>query len=303
MFTCKTEAQTLLIIASSLLTSAWLSSPVYAAPPNVNTQYLWYTAYLTSVACGQTCHAVGVGSANEPIVVADIGGNNVVEPVSNTAGSLILYGIACPPSPANQSCYAVGSIQQGTIPNTVNTGVVVPITSSASGDTLGSLVSIPGTTNLSAIACPSDSTCYAVGSSTGGNVEPVLVALPVPGLSGPKVQRVTTSGSVGGLESEGIVLQGIACPDTTVCNAVGGDLLGPPGGGTTDYGIIVRFETPSLNVIEATVDGSAAPLSGIACLSTDTCYAAGSLRKTFNRALLSHWSTGALETRKRIVRP
>ena len=105
----KIQTGRLLVIAAELFVSVWLSSRLQAAVLNVATQNLPYGASLVGVACGQTCHAIGSSSALGTIEIADIGGKNLIQPVSTPDGALTLYGIACPPAPENQTCYTVGS--------------------------------------------------------------------------------------------------------------------------------------------------------------------------------------------------
>jgi hypothetical protein len=73
----KFDTRKLLVMASPILTLAWLPGPIEAAAPDVIIQFPDKTANLTGVACGQTCHAVGIGLLPELVVVADIGANKV----------------------------------------------------------------------------------------------------------------------------------------------------------------------------------------------------------------------------------
>lgn len=280
MFIYKIEARRLLMIASSLLALAWVSGPLEAAPLTISTtQIVPQAANLVGVACGQTCHAVGSGFGNDPVVIADIGGQNLGEFVPPDKNHFLSFkGIACPPAPANQTCYAVGQLTEGTVGNQSFVGVVVPITTRASGDIIGTPVSVNGTANLSAVACPSETACYAVGvGNSTFSFGPVLVALDPPGLGSPEVKPAPTIALAAGLESVGVTLQGIACPTTRVCNAIGNDLIGSNSAGFENEAVRFKIEIPSLTVSGGhghVVNGVAATqASGIACLSTDICYA------------------------------
>lgn len=71
--------------------------------------------------------------------------------------------------------------------------------------TIAPLQAAPGTTHLWGIACPTSTTCYAVGQSTSGGV-----VVPI------------TGGTVGYLQTAGATsLRGIACSSSTTCYAVG----------------------------------------------------------------------------------
>jgi hypothetical protein len=130
---------------------------------------------------------------------------------------------------------------------------------------------VPGTADLRAIACPSDSACYAVGDNSSGLV---LVAWNIPGLRSPVVAGIATSGLVGGLPVGGIVLQGIACPNASVCDAFGYAEVNVPDGPTFPFGLLFRIDTSSLNS-HGYIDGDVVITqgSGIACLPNDICYA------------------------------
>ena len=140
------------------------------------------------------------------------------------------------------------------------------------------------TQNLNGIACPSASTCFAVGAS--GTI------------------LVTTNGSTWGQLTSGIPknsLSGIACPGTSTCFVVGesgtilkttdGSTWSSQSGGTNNSlngiacpGISTCFVVGTGGTILNTIDGSSwtgqtsgtkNSLNGIACPSTTTCFAVG----------------------------
>ena len=108
---------------------------------------------------------------------------------------------------------------------------------------------VPGTTQLEGVACPSATICEAVGDNSSGEGVVVPITSGVPG------SAVTASGTG--------QLYGVACPSTTSCEAVG----------TYGDGVVVP--------ITSGVPGSAVTpsgtyeLDGVACPSTTTCEAVG----------------------------
>jgi hypothetical protein len=279
----KAEIRELILIASSLMTAAGASGPLEAAPLVINaTQIVSQAPTIVGVACGQTCHAIGTGLESQPIVIADIGGENLVEFVSESDGISILKGIACPPAPANQTCYAVGELVGK---NSITVGEVVQITTDSSGDTVGTPVPLEGTASLAAIACPSETACYAVGDAAGSD-DPVLVNIDTLKLSQSKVVPVPPLNCGTGCTSIGISLQGIACPNTSVCTAIGDDTIGSNSAGFPAVGILLRFEIPGLGNLTPNIvmDGSNLQLSGAGCLSNETCYAVGQFAEVIQGA-------------------
>lgn len=159
----------------------------------------------------------------------------------------LLDGIACPPGKAR--CYAVGqygSPMEGAVV-AVNTGSPIEATVAAS-------YAVPVTTTLFAIACPSPSTCLAVGA--GPDSEGVVVPI-VDGVVG-----TADSDSNEGLES-------ISCVSATLCFAAGGDT-------TSNEGSIVPIQIGSSVTLGTPVDvASSTALEGIACPTSASCYAVG----------------------------
>jgi uncharacterized repeat protein (TIGR02543 family) len=122
---------------------------------------------------------------------------------------------------------------------------------------------IPGTTQLEGVACPSATTCEAVGY----NSTPEGVVVPI--TSGVPGSPVTVSGT-----SE---LLGVACPSATTCEAVGYN--------SSDEGVVVPI-TSGVPGSPVTVSGTEF-LNGVACPSTTTCDAVGATQVTVGVSLVS----------------
>jgi len=208
---------------------------------------------LVSVACptSSTCYAVGDNSSYEPIVVTIT--NGVPGSPVAVSGADYLGGIAC----SNAStCYAVGQAPYVPLPGT-SEGVVVPITNGVPGSSLvvPEINQLPGTAQLLDIACPSATTCEAVGlnfGATDGSVVSITNGVPSsPILAG--------TGPLTGSNGE---LSGVACSGATTCYAVSYDLLLPITNGVPGSPVSLGIAVPDLS-------------PGIGCSSATTCYAAG----------------------------
>ena len=104
----------------------------------------------------------------------------------------------------------------------------------------------PATVNVGAVACPSVTTCYAVGNNIVGSTDAGMTWHEQSDAPGTQT------------------LDAIACPSTTTCYAVGGEEIFV----TTDAG--QRWS-------EETAPTGTDPLSGIACSSATTCVAVGNV--------------------------
>ena len=111
--------------------------------------------------------------------------------------------------------------------------------------------SVPGTSDLRAVACPTAAVCVAVGENSATQGVVVVITNGSQGI--PKV-----------VPGVGLLL-GIACPTAALCEAVGTDISGTKG-------VIVTFTNGTL------VAAQTAPvrLLAVACPSAATCQAVGS---------------------------
>ena len=259
-----------------------------SASASESTQTVPGTTQLEGVACPSAtiCEAVGDNSSGEGVVVPITSG--VPGSPVTVSGTEFLNGVDCP---STTTCEAVGATQVIVGVNLVSIGLVVPITSGAPG----SPVTVSGTAQLFGVACPSTTSCEAVGATqvTVDNVL-TLTGVVVPISSGVPGSPVTVSGT--------FELLGVACPSTTSCEAGGNGVVVPitsgvPGSAVTASGTgqLYGVACPSTTSCEAVgtygdgvvvpitsgVPGSAVTpsgtyeLDGVACPSTTTCEAVG----------------------------
>jgi hypothetical protein len=120
----------------------------------------------------------------------------------------------------------------------------------ASADTVGVPISVPGTGVLNGVACPTATTCEAVGDSGSGEVL-VLISNGIPG------HPISIPGTY--------ELRGIACESATTCIAVGDN--------AANVGVVVPIvdATPGVPI---TVPGTSY-IESIACQSQTSCTAVG----------------------------
>ena len=216
------------------------------------------TRLLAAVACPtpSTCYAVGESSSDGGVLVPITNGTpgraDAVSGTENVEG--ILEGVACPTS---STCYAVG-YHYPEVNGPVR--VVVPITNGSPGAT----VTLSGKGELAGVACPTPRTCYAVGQNTSDEA----AAADAGGQVGVVVP--ITNGAVGSVKpvSGTQDLQGIACPTSGSCYAVGSNLSSGE-----VYRVVVPIGDGTPRTVAA-VSGTSA-LVGVACATSATCYADG----------------------------
>ena len=137
-----------------------VSSPTN--PTVAATQPVAATTSLSSIACptGAECVAVGSGPSNHGVVVS-IASGVVGSPTSVATESY--QGIACA---STTLCFAAGTDVAA------SEGVLVPIHVSGTL-TLGTPVDVPSTVALAAVACPTATSCVAVGQGHRWRARPV----------------------------------------------------------------------------------------------------------------------------------
>jgi len=176
----------------------------------------------TGIACptSSICEVVGF----------DVDGNSVIVPVdlaTNTAGTPVslpgwdeAFALACP---AATSCELVG---YGGAPSGF-AGLVAPVSIAADGTpTIGTTTPDSDVAAFYDVACPSSSTCWAVGPAVGGGA--VVLIDPTVDEIGPAMLARKTTG-----------LAGIDCIDADHCTAVG---YGGPDGAE---GVVVSIVAPA----------------------------------------------------------
>ncbi len=166
---------------------------------------------LSGIACSSSteCYAVGTEMTASStkfnitgiIVPIDNGTVGTAETVS-AASENELSGITCSSS---TTCYATGAEMTALSASSNTTGIIVPI----DNGTPGTPQAVSGTALLTGITCPSSTTCYAVGTDSGGAGTVVSMAI-----SGSTVTTSTTYTWAG-------VPYAIACTSTTSCESSG----------------------------------------------------------------------------------
>ena len=214
------------------------------------------------VACASAHQCIGVGNATP---TANSGAAVPLNPVSgalSTGKSLqlirssgFLNGVSCP---SGSACLAVGENPDE------SRGVAVPLNPATamvrSGEEVHSISGI----FMSGVACASREQCLAVGHDSSGSG--VAVALsPATGaiVSGRRVQTIPGTGGVG--------LEGVACPTSTLCVAVG-ENSGRSAGVAVPLDPATGAVRRGRTVQEVTHKGI---LVDLACPSTTVCLAVG----------------------------
>jgi hypothetical protein len=208
-----------------------------------------------------------------PLVVAGIAvpasASTSTQPVPGTTA---LSGVACSTA---TTCEAVGLIPApppttgSTPPPGFTQGVLVPITNGSPG----SVQDLPATQSLLGAACPSATTCEAVGAfSQAVNDAPSY--LPPVWYQGtdPAVMTVT-NGSPGPVQivppyateipAPGVSLVSVACPSVTTCEAVGGTAG------------VATITNGSPGPLAYTMNGPLHQALGVACPSITSCEEVG----------------------------
>ncbi len=227
------------------------------------------TGVLSAVACpsATTCLAVGSGPSQGAVAVASVTGSvatwGALEPSSGDAGNFFAWSaIACPSA---TTCLAVGADDAN--------AVITVATLSAGTWSWTPTTELPndasGAGSLAAIACPSATTCLAVGAD-GNSVGIATVATATAGgwTWSPETTLLADSSGQGGLSA-------IACPSATTCVAVGSDGSLGVAAGATGTGATWTWGPESAIELGAASAGLGG-LNGVACASAATCVAVGS---------------------------
>ncbi len=201
-----------------------------------------------------TTASTGAGGAAAPLIAASgtVSRGRGVQPI---AGTELLSAVSCPSS---THCLAVGenldASQGAAVPLNPQTGAV------AAGQRVQSIAGI----FMAAVACPSTTVCLGVGHAPDG--EGVAVSLnPTTGAvaTGESIQTIQGTGGVG--------LDGVACPTTNQCLAVGENA-------SRSAGAAVPLN-PATGGISKGQSGQSVTtkgiLVGVSCPSTAVCLAVG----------------------------
>ena len=137
------------------------------------------------------------------------------------------------------------------------------------------------TTTLSAVACPSTKSCFAVGSAVTGGVLRPLAARWNGSTWGIVPSPIPSSAS-------GAALAGVTCPNTKSCFAVGSfttrtatETLVEHWNGV-GWGLLGSINVTTFNALNA-----------VTCASTKSCFAVGNYASGTMRTLVEHWNGSA----------
>jgi photosystem II stability/assembly factor-like uncharacterized protein len=192
---------------------------------------------LNSVSCPSStkCVAVGGDSNLQGVVEESSNGGSTWQPDNVASGLPQLDSVACPSS---QLCVASGP---GVLANTSDGGAVWSVQSAPTNNT-----------TILSLSCPTTSNCVGVGvrASYAGPLSGQIVVSSDGGSTWSSVS-VPDLGAVGA----------VACPSTTLCVAVGAQILV-----STDLGLTWTAKF---------VSGGTGVLRSVACASSSTCIALG----------------------------
>ena len=147
-----------------------------------------------------------------------------------------------------------------------------------------SLVSAPGNTPLSGVACVAESDCWAVGGTffSGGTVQSVAQHW-----NGSAWSFVTTPNTS---PSEANDLIGVGCVSSSDCWAVG---TADSGSGSSEETLAEHWNGSAWSIV--TTPNTSSPtnlLDGVACVSTSDCWAVGisNIGSVATQTLAEHWN-------------
>ncbi len=175
------------------------------------------------------------------------------------------------------TCVAVGTntSQAGDLLRTTDSGATWTPEPVPAGTTTAS-----DTTSLNAVACPTTTTCLAVGGTLNGGAQ-VLVT-----------SDAGATWTAEPLPTVGAVLDGISCPSATTCTAVGATPI--------DTGVVVTTTDGGTTWTSENPYGTNVPTNGtlvsISCPSTTTCFAVEQANVSYGAAILATTDGGATWT-------
>ena len=272
--------------ATSWAWSGWMPASL---PTESTSAPISLSGSLNAVTCSSASHCLTVGAVGLA-ETSDDGGRTWSRGAMVSA--VDANGVACP---TPDRCVAVGSSGSNTNLNavvvsndggrtwTAATAVPQPATA-AEGDTVSQY--------LWAVACPTSTTCVAVGSMTGVST----CVIPADEYNGTPAQTYSCTDTYNEIllsEDAGATwvlqtvpqptdysgLSGISCPTATVCLAVGFSPGGSSSGGVAPEVLLSDDGGQSwtlVNLARSAAVSSINGLTGVACASADLCVAVGS---------------------------
>lgn len=223
-------------------------------------------AVAVSVVAGSVVAAVPTGATSPKWFIA---------PSPNPSGSTgaQLYGVACP---SRTSCFAVGysAGAQGTgLKSLVEHWNGSRWAIMASANPSGAIQTI-----LHAVSCPSTTSCFAVGSYYTASTAHRTVAEHWNGTRWAIMAIPSPPGT------QNTILQGVSCPSTKSCFAVGGQ---SPNRTVAEHWNGSRW---SMMAIPNPSGSTSTDLYAVSCPTTSSCFAVGSYAFGETAGLVDHWN-------------
>jgi photosystem II stability/assembly factor-like uncharacterized protein len=215
-------------------------------------------AGLFGVSCATTadCEAVGLSSSGEAALVGTTSGGTTWSTQTLPVGLGQLFGVSCPSA---ADCYTVG--YDSNIYTGGNSGDDTAILATTDGGTTWSPQAVPnGIAGLQGIACPTTSTCFAVGTDTAEADGSGVITTSDGGATWTQLTAPTGAGA----------LEAIACANVTTCVAVG---VLPSG---FDSAKVLTTTDGGATWTQQTVPAGVGELRAVSCPSTSVCMAVGS---------------------------
>jgi hypothetical protein len=240
-----------------------------ASPPGTSQSALGQVACLSTTNCFAVGHYVSPSSGGKTLVEHWDGTSWSIVATPNPSGATdaSLDGIACT---STTSCFAVGN---STAANFTSKTLIEQW-----NGTSWSIVSLNPTGimygGLGGVSCPSPSSCFAVGQySTGSDFKTLVERWNGTSWS------IMASPNPSGAFSLG--LNGVSCPSTTNCNAVGNSSQQP---------LIEHWNGTSWTIATSPAPAGPANLTGVACATTTSCEAVGTYAPSGQRTLVEHFN-------------
>jgi hypothetical protein len=234
---------------------------------------------INAISCpsATTCTVVGYGApTNLPVLATTTNGGMSWTDQSLPPGLIQLLGISCP---STTTCSAVGAWNGSAAPSAEETAAVVTTTN---GGASWTSESVPADSeDLLGISCPSTTTCVAVGAVPYPAVScrpfpncPVNLSFVMFTTNGGTTWSGETGSSPGA--DEGDSFQGVSCPTTSECVAVG-STNNPDGGqvGVAEGILLSGACTLVTGCGTLSVPASSGYLGSVSCFSASTCIAVG----------------------------
>jgi hypothetical protein len=207
-----------------------------------------------------------------------------IQASSNAAGATdnFLYGVACATA---TTCYAVGVSRAGGVP----TALLERLSGSSWAITAIPKPAGSDETTFTGIACPSPTSCFAVGyyEATGN---PTVIRPLVEHWNGTAWSVMASPIHTGSSDTEAA---GVACSSSTSCFAVGSYL---PSSGEATF--TMRWNGSTWAAVASPNPHPADRLTAVACASATNCSAVGlaAVSPTTTVTLAEHWNGSAWST-------